>query len=210
MKKEHVLEQFGQQRIGVDALTVMKLGKQLDIQRQRQHRPGTFAKNRTGDGIVVDVKPVTAGQNVTGHRVHEAEQSLVFQLLVAEPYQRLERDLIAEPMILAQLKDLGVDETLDQTKDIGVGAALDLADVALFIGRQGSERIGQSQPVDEMGKIPQLKNAPKSGAEKSVPEKRTGNAPKSGTSDDAPQKTHRQGWETIGRRAEREGWDQLV
>jgi len=42
-----------------------------------------------------------------------------------------------------------------------------------------------------MGKIPQLKNAPKSGAEKSVPEKRTGNAPKPGTSDDAPQKTHR-------------------
>ena len=48
----------------------------------------------------------------------------MFQLLVAEPYQRLERNLVAEPVILAQFQNLGIDEALDQTKDIGVGAAL--------------------------------------------------------------------------------------
>ena len=50
-------------------------------------------------------------------------------------------------MILAQLQNLGIDKALDETKDIGVGAALDLADVPLFIGRQGRERIRQRKPV---------------------------------------------------------------
>jgi hypothetical protein len=51
----------------------------------------------------------------------------VLQLFVAEPNQRLERNLVAEPVIVAQFEDLGIDEALDQPKDIGVGAALDLA-----------------------------------------------------------------------------------
>jgi hypothetical protein len=54
-----------------------------------------------------------------------AEQRLVLQFLVAEPHQRLERDLVAEPVIVAQLEHFGVDEALDQAKDIGVGAAPD-------------------------------------------------------------------------------------
>src|SRR4029077_9671046 len=72
---------------------------------------------------------------------------LMFQLLVAKAYQRLERNLVAEPVILAQFQDFGIDEALDQPKDIGVGAALDLTDVPLFIGRQGRERIRQRKPV---------------------------------------------------------------
>ena len=71
----------------------------------------------------------------------------MLQLLVAEPNQRLERNLVAEPVIVAQFQDLGVDEALDQPEDIGVGAALDLAHEPLFIGRQGRERIGQGKPV---------------------------------------------------------------
>ena len=71
----------------------------------------------------------------------------MLQLLVAEPNQRLERNLVAEPVIMAQFKNLGIDETLDQPEDIGVGAALDLAHKPLFIGRQGRERIGQGKPV---------------------------------------------------------------
>src|SRR3984893_16291059 len=70
-----------------------------------------------------------------------------FNILVAEPNQRLEHNLIAETVILAQFQDLGSDEALDQPKDIGVGAALDLADEPLFVGRQGRERIGQGKPV---------------------------------------------------------------
>ena len=99
------------------------------------------------DGVGIDVEAIAVGQNVADHRVDAAEQRLVLQLLVAEPNQRLERNLVAEPMIVAQFQDLGIDEALDQPKDIGVGAALDLAHEPLFIGRQGRERVGQGQPV---------------------------------------------------------------
>src|ERR1700746_653200 len=100
-----------------------------------------------GDAVGIDVEAITGGQNITDHRVDKAEQCLVLQLLVAEPYQRLERNLVAEPVILAQFQDLGIDEALDQTKDIGVGAALYLTDEPHFIGRQGRERIRQRKPV---------------------------------------------------------------
>ena len=96
---------------------------------------------------MIDVETIAGGQNIADHRVDKAEQRLVLQLLVAEPYQRLERNLVAEPVILAQFQDLCIDEALDQTKDIGVGAALDLADKPLFIGRQGRERIRQRKSV---------------------------------------------------------------
>ena len=134
-------------RVGIDALAIVELGEQLDIQRQRQHRPRTLAEHGMSDGVGVDVKTIAFGQHLADHRVDAAEQGLVLQLLVAEPDQRLERNLVAEPMIVAQFQDLGVDESLDQPKDIGVGAALDLAREPLFISRQGRERIGERQPV---------------------------------------------------------------
>ena len=71
----------------------------------------------------------------------------MFQLLVAEPYQRLKRNLVPEPVILTQFQNLGIDETLDQTKHIGVGAALYLTDEPLFIRRQGRERIRHRKSV---------------------------------------------------------------
>ena len=37
-----------------------------------------------------------------------AKQRLVLQLLVAEPYERLKRNLVAEPVIVAQFQDLGI------------------------------------------------------------------------------------------------------
>ena len=51
----------------------MELGEQLDIQRQRQHRPGTFAKNGMADGVGIDVEAITGGQNIAGHRVDKTE-----------------------------------------------------------------------------------------------------------------------------------------
>ena len=71
----------------------------------------------------------------------------MLQLLVAEPHQCLERDLVAEPVIVAQFEHLGVDEALDQPEDVGVGAALDLAHEPLFAGRQRGERIGERKAV---------------------------------------------------------------
>ena len=99
------------------------------------------------DGVGVDVKAIAFGQHVADHRVDAPEQRLVLQLLVAEPDQRLECNLVAEPMVVAQLQNFGVDESLDQPKDIRVGAALDLAREPLFISRQGRERIGERQSV---------------------------------------------------------------
>ena len=86
------------------------------------------------DGVGIDVEAIAVRQNVADHRLDAAKQRLVLQLLVAEPNQRLERNLVAETVILAQFKDLGSDEALDQPKDIGIGAALDLAHKPLFIG----------------------------------------------------------------------------
>jgi hypothetical protein len=100
-----------------------------------------------GDGVGVDVEAITVGQNVADHCVDAAEQRLVLQLLVAEPNQRLERNLVAEPVIVAQFQDLGIDEALDQPENVGVGAALDLAHEPLFIRRQGRERISKREPV---------------------------------------------------------------
>ena len=145
--EEHVLEQFGEFGVGFDALAIVELSEQLDVQRQCQHRPGALAEHGAGDGVGVDVEAIAVGQHIADHRVDAAEQRLVLQLLVAEPNQRLERNLVAEPVIVAQFEDLGIDEALDQPEDIGVGAALDLAHEPLFVGRQGRERIGQGKPV---------------------------------------------------------------
>ena len=87
-----------------------------------------------GDVVGVDVEAIAGGQDVADHRVDAAEQLLVLQLLVAEADQRLERDLVAEPVVAAQLEHLGVDEALDQAEDVGVGAALDLAHEPLLGG----------------------------------------------------------------------------
>jgi hypothetical protein len=102
-----------------------------------------------GDGVRIDVKAIPRGQYIADHRVDAAEQRLVLQLLITEPNQRLERNLVAEPMIVAQFQDLGIDEALDQPKDVGVGASLDLAHEPFFIRRQGPERIRKREPVRE-------------------------------------------------------------
>src|SRR4029077_20784995 len=120
---------------------------QLDIQRQRQHCPSTFAKYRVGRRIGIDVEAIAVRQHLVDHRVDATEQRLVLQLLVAESYECLKGNLVAGPVIFAQFQNLRIDETLDQPKDIGVGAALDLAHKPLFIGRQGGERIGERQSV---------------------------------------------------------------
>ena len=102
--EKHVLEQLGELGVGLDALPVVELGEQLDIQRQRQHRPGALAEHGAGDVVGIDVEAIALGQHLADHRVDAAEQRLVLQFLVAEPNQRLECDLVAEPVIVAQLR----------------------------------------------------------------------------------------------------------
>jgi hypothetical protein len=81
---------------------------------------------------------VAVGHVRADHGLDAAEQFLVLEFLVAEADQRLERDLVAQPVIAADLEHLGVDEALHQAEDVGVGAPLDLADQPLLVQWTGS------------------------------------------------------------------------
>src|SRR5579862_8311431 len=135
MVAEDVLEQFGELVVGIDALAVVELREKFDIERQRQDRPGALAEHQAGDGVGVDAEAIADGQGLADHLVDAAEQRLMLQFLVTEPDQRLERELVAEPIIPADLQHLGGDEALDQPEHLGVGAPLDLADEALLVLR---------------------------------------------------------------------------
>ena len=67
----------------------------------------------------------------------------MLQLFVGEANQRLERVLVAEPVVAAHFEDLGADVTLDQTEDVGVRASLDLRQQAALVGAE------EWHPVDE-------------------------------------------------------------
>ena len=60
----------------------------------------------------------------------------MLEFLVGEAHQRLERDLVAQPVVAADLQHLGADEALDQPEHVGVGAALHLREQALLVGRE--------------------------------------------------------------------------
>ncbi|WP_454651105.1 hypothetical protein [Bradyrhizobium liaoningense] len=81
----------------------MDLGKQFDVERQRQHGPRALAEHGSRDIVGIDVEVVAFRQDVADHRIDQAEQRLMFQFLIAESNQCLERHLITEPMIVAQL-----------------------------------------------------------------------------------------------------------
>ena len=73
----------------------------------------------------------------------------MLQLLVAEPDQRFERDLVAEPMIAAQLQHLGADKAFDQPEHVGVGAALHLAEIPPLLRRKEMPACRQGEPVGQ-------------------------------------------------------------
>jgi hypothetical protein len=50
----------------------------------------------------------------------------MFEFFVAEAHERLQRDLIPHPVILAEFENLGVDEAFDEAKYIRIGADLHL------------------------------------------------------------------------------------
>src|SRR5258707_2495366 len=58
-----------------------------------------------GNAVGIDIEAIAGGQHLAEHRVDAAEQRLMLQLLVAEPDQRLERDLVAETVIEGQFQD---------------------------------------------------------------------------------------------------------
>ena len=62
---------------------------------------------------------------VTGQLVPRYSAGEV-RALMALPHERLERRLVAEPVMRRELQHLGADEALDQREHAGIGAALHL------------------------------------------------------------------------------------
>ena len=94
-------------------------------------------------------KRVAGGHADGGHALEAAEHLLVLQLLVGEPDQRFERDLVAERVVAAELGGLGADEALDQGEHVGVGAALDLRQQARLGRLQEGELVDLRQAVGQ-------------------------------------------------------------
>src|SRR5206468_2559057 len=83
------------------------------------------------------------------HRLDPPKQLLVLQLFVGEANQRLERALIAQPVVVAYLEDLGAYEALDQAEDVGVRTSLDLRQQAALVGTEERHPVNERQAVRE-------------------------------------------------------------
>ena len=117
--------------VGLDAGAVVRLGEELDVAGEAQHRPGRGAEHGLRHLVGLREERVGAGHAVRDHRLEAAEELLVLELLVGEAHEGLQRHLVAHPVVAAHLQDLGADEALDEAEHVGVGAALDLAEEAL-------------------------------------------------------------------------------
>jgi hypothetical protein len=71
----------------------------------------------------------------------------VLELLVGEAHQGLECHLVTQPVIAADLQDLGADEPLHQSEHVGIGPALDLIEQSLFLRTQKAQCRQPSQAL---------------------------------------------------------------
>ena len=113
--------------------------------------PSTTSATASGCGV----KPI-AGRHCFRNELFDApEQFLMLQFLVAEPHKRLERGLVSEPVIAADLEHLCVDVTLDEAEDIRIGATLYLAEIALLaVGQEGELlHFGQSVRQELLSRV---------------------------------------------------------
>src|SRR5215831_20685851 len=105
----------------------MELGEQLDVERERQHRPSALRKHCAGDVIWFCAKDVALGHRFPHHALDAPEQFLVLELLVAEAHKRFQSYLIARRVIATELEDFGIDVAFDKPEHIRVSAPLYLA-----------------------------------------------------------------------------------
>jgi hypothetical protein len=148
---EDVLPQRRQVVFRLDAALVVQLREQLDQARQRQHGPRALAQHRARHLVRVRDLDVARRHAAADHRLDAAEQFLVLQLFVAEPHQRLERDLVTEPVTAGDLENLGTDEALDETEHVRVRASLHLRQQAALRARQESELVDHREAVRQEG-----------------------------------------------------------
>ena len=73
----------------------------------------------------------------------------MLDLLVAEAHQRLQRILIAQGVVAADVEHLGGDEALDHSEHVGVRPALNLAQQPAVVRGEKIEAIDHRQPVGQ-------------------------------------------------------------
>jgi hypothetical protein len=84
------------------------------------------------------LESITGRHRFCNELFNAPEQFLMLQFLITEPHKRLERGLVSEPVIAADLEHLCIDVPLDESEDIRIGATLYLAEIALLaVGQKG-------------------------------------------------------------------------
>ena len=149
VKQEDVLPQRIDLRLPVDAAAVVGLREELDVADQRQHGPARCRQHRLRHGVGLRHEVVARGHAGRDHLLQAAEHLLVLELLVGEAHHRLERHLIAEPVLAAEVQHLRADEAFHEREHVGVGSALQLREQAPFLGRQEGQLRGPGQAVGQ-------------------------------------------------------------
>ena len=147
--QEDVLPELRKIGIRLDARPVVRLREQLDHAGEREHRPRRLAKDDRGHLVRLWQELISRRHARRDHRLDAPEQLLVLELLVGEPDERLQRNLVAEPVVAAHLQDLGADEAFDETEHVGVGPPLNLRQNSPLRGGQDREGTRVRQTVGQ-------------------------------------------------------------
>src|SRR6185295_11645515 len=98
--EEYILKERRKVFVRFDALPVVQLGEELNVQRQCQYRPGALPEHHLGDLIRLRLKPIAGRHCIRSELLDAAERFLMLQFLVSEPHQRLQRGLVSDPAVV--------------------------------------------------------------------------------------------------------------
>src|SRR4051812_32708924 len=125
--QKYVAPKLRETFVVLDAALVVDLREDLDVARERKYGPRRLAENEVRHVVRIRRELVPRRHARRGQRLDAPEQFLVLQLLVAETDERLQGELIREPMVLADLEHLRGNEALDEAENVCVRSALHLA-----------------------------------------------------------------------------------
>ena len=123
--------------------SIVRLDEELDVAREREHRPGALAKHDARHLVRIRDHRVTVRHVCSHHLLQAPKQFLVLEFFSREADEPLERVLVAQDVTSRLVQHLCADEALDESENIGVGAALDLTEQAGILGRQKIEAIDE-------------------------------------------------------------------
>src|SRR5690606_38192715 len=133
-----------------DAGAVVCEGEKLDAACERQNRPRAHAEHERCDVVRLRDERVAGGHALGNQQFDAAKQFLMLQFLVGETDQRLERRLVAEPVIATHFEHLRADEPFDEPEHVGVGAPLHLAEETLLLDVENVDFVDARQAVGQV------------------------------------------------------------